>query len=251
MPKKGGKKKEEDAVPTAPLPAIDEAYVQSVKIQALEDRNSILKAELDVEREKLGRIKNDHADVTQHLQRDLRAKSARIADLQAALRSTQMNMQQTIEHKDAEISRYKQEAEERDEAAQAEIERLTDEINDTRLFRERKALMENELAEVRAEVEALKMRHEQELRDLKRDHDLRNAVLHQEVEQKIAEKEHSIEERAMQRVDAVTKKTIQLNQRQQLEIRNLHKEIEEYARKSDQLVSENQELRVEVQISNP
>lgn len=113
MPKKGGKKKDDDAMPTAPLPAIDEAYVQSIKIQALEDRNAILKAELDVEREKLSRIKDDHADVTQHLQRDLRAKSTRIADLQAALRSTQLNMQQTIERKDAEMSEYRVEAEER------------------------------------------------------------------------------------------------------------------------------------------
>lgn len=52
---------------------------------------------------------------------------------------------------------YSQAHDRREEATQAEMLRMTEEINDTRLFRERKALMETELAEVRAEVAALKV----------------------------------------------------------------------------------------------
>lgn len=41
-----------------------------------------------------------------HAQRDLRAKSARIADLQAQLRSVQMQMDQTIAIKNREMMEF-------------------------------------------------------------------------------------------------------------------------------------------------
>ncbi len=68
-------------------------------------------------------------------------------------------------------------------------------------------------------------RHEQQLGEMKRDYDLSCATQHQQHEAKIQEIEQSVEERALQRVDAVTSKTIVINKRRLLEIENLHKEV--------------------------
>ena len=86
-------------------------------------------------------------------------------------------------------------------------------------------MLEAELVELRKQVDELKTRHEVEVGDLKREFDLKYADVHTKCNAKVEEMERSVEARAMQRVDAVTKKTIVTNTRQTREIENLHKEV--------------------------
>jgi regulator of replication initiation timing len=64
----------------------------------------------------------------------------------------------------------------------------------------------------------------------------------------VEEMENSVEARAMQRVDAVTKKTISTNSRQRADILNLHKEVDQMQRNLERAMKENQALRVEVDV---
>jgi hypothetical protein len=85
--------------------------------------------------------------------------------------------------------------------------------------------METELIALKKEVSDLRSQHDEELAMLKRDLDLRNANTVAQYEKRLEEMERSVDERAMDRVDAVTKKTITVNNRQRIEIENLHKEV--------------------------
>ena len=102
---------------------------------------------------------------------------------------------------------------------------LRDELMELRTFKAQKAALEAELVALKAEVTDLRTRHEDELATLKRDLDLRNAATAAQCEKRLEEMERSVDERAMDRVDAVTKKTMAVNTRNRLEIENLHKEV--------------------------
>jgi chromosome segregation ATPase len=245
MPKK---KKEE--VATAPLPPIDHAYVQAIKIQNLEERNEALREELEKLRLDHEQVKLDETDVHEHMQRDLRSKSEKIAELQKDLQDTRAQLEEALSSKEENGSRARELFEEERTRNTHEMQKLRAELHEVKAFQERRAELEGQLFELRKQVDELKTRHEREVNDMKREFDLKYAEVHTQCNAKVKEMENSVEARAMERVDAVTKKTITINTRQRNEIENLHKEIDQIRRKMERGIKENQALRLEVEVKS-
>ena len=245
MPKK---KKEE--VATAPLPPIDHAYVQAIKIQNIEERNQALREELQKLRLEQEQVKSDENDVLNNMQVALQFKDEQIAKLQNSLQDTRGQLEEALSSKD-ELGTKQQEMfeEERTRNAQ-EIQKLRNELHEVKAFQERRAVLEGELVELRKQVEELKRRHEREVADMKREHDIKYAEVNTQCKTKIEEMEDSVEARAEERVDVVTKKTKLTNNLQRNEIENLHREIDQMRRKMERGNKENQALRLEVEVKS-
>ena len=245
MPKK---KKEE--VATAPLPPIDHAYVQAIKIQNLEERNQALREELQKLRLEQEQVKSDEDDVLNNMQVALQFKDEQIAKLQNSLQDTRGQLDEALSSKD-ELGTKQQEMfeEERTRNAQ-EIQKLRNELHEVKAFQERRAVLEGELVELRKQVEELKRRHEREVANMKREHDIKYAEVNTQCNTKIKEMENSVEARAEERVDVVTKKTKLTNNLQRNEIENLHREIDKMRRKMERGNKENQALRLEVEVKS-
>ena len=222
MPKKG-KGKGDTAV--APLPPIDQAYVQALKIQHLEDRNEALRGELQTLRHERELLKSDETDVHEHMQRDIRSKGVRIGELQRELQETRAQLEEAVSSKEQELAKQREEIEAERHRTATEMQRTSNELHEVKAFQDRRTMLEAELVDLRKQVDELKTRHEVEVGDLKREFDLKYADVHTKCNAKVEEMERSVEVRAMQRVDAVTKKTIVTNTRQTREIENLHKEV--------------------------
>jgi regulator of replication initiation timing len=245
MPKK---KKEEAA--TAPLPPIDHAYVQALKIQNLEERNEALRQELQKLKDERDSKHSDETDVYEHMQRDLRSKSSRIGELQRELQTTRAQLEEAVKSKEELLTKQRNVFEEERARAASETQSLKNELLEVKAFQERRNTLEGELGELSKQVQELKKRHEVEVADMKREFDLKYADVHTKCKAKVEEIEASVEARAMQRVDAVTKKTITTNARQRTEIENLHKEVDEVRRHMERAMKENQALRFEGELKS-
>lgn len=245
MPKK---KKEE--VQTAPLPPIDHAYVQAIKIQNLEERNEALRHELQKLKLHQEQVKSDEADVYEHMQRDLRSKSERIAELQKDLHDTRGQLEEALSSKDELGTKQREMFEEERTRNAQEVQKLRHELHEVKAFQDRKAVLEGDLVDLSNQVDDLRSRHEREVADMKREHDLKYAEIHTQCNAKVKDMENSVEARAMERVDAVTSKTMTINTRQRNEIENLHREIDQMRRKMERGSKENQALRLEVEVKS-
>ena len=164
MPKK---KKEE--VATAPLPAIDHAYVQTLKIQNLEERNEALRQELYKLNSDREQVQADESDVYEHMQRDLRSKASRIGELQRDLTETRTKLEDTIRTKDEMLTKQRDAFEEERTRVAQEMQELRNELHEVKAFQERRAVLEGDLGELSKQVQELKTRHEVEVADLKRE----------------------------------------------------------------------------------
>jgi chromosome segregation ATPase len=243
-------KKKKQEVATAPLPPIDHSYVQALKIQNLEERNEALRKELQQLKDDREEHRSNETDVVEHMQRDLRSKSERIGQLQRDLQEMRAQLEEANSSKETELTNQRHEIEAERMRMESEMQKLSNELHDVKVFKERRNILENELVELRRQVDELKTRHEVEVGDMKREFDLKYADVHTRCNAKVEEIENSVEARAMQRVDAVTKRTIVINNRQTREIENLHKEVDELRRKMERGLKENQALRFEVQVKS-
>ena len=86
-------KKKKQEVATAPLPPIDQSYVQALKIQNLEERNEALRKELQQLKDDREEHRSNETDVVEHMQRDLRSKSERIGQLQRDLQEMRAQLE--------------------------------------------------------------------------------------------------------------------------------------------------------------
>ena len=161
------KKKEE--VPTAPLPPIDHAYVQALKIKDLEERNEALRQELQALKDERSQRHSDETDVLEHMQRDLRSKSSRIGELQRDLTETQKKLEEALSSKDQILTQQRELFRKQRESTAHELESLRHELNEVKVFQERRSVLEAELSELSKQVHALKTRHEVQVSDMKRE----------------------------------------------------------------------------------
>ena len=161
------KKKEE--APTAPLPPIDHAYVQALKIKDLEERNEALRQELQALKDERSQRHSDENDVMEHMQRDLRSKSSRIGELQRDLTETQKKLEEALSSKDQILTQQRELFKKQRESTAHELESLTNELNEVKVFQERRSVLEAELSELSKQVHALKTRHEVQVSDMKRE----------------------------------------------------------------------------------
>jgi len=203
----------------------DASYVNSVRIRSLEERNEALKKQVEELERELSQKQEDELDICSHLQRDLAVKSERIAALEDEVRSVRTNWKEDLIAKDAEMEDLRAQSHSEREAIEEEMRRMRQELVDLSSFKENKTLLENELIELRHEVSELKNRHDVEVSDLIRDFDFKYAAVRIQCDRKIDETESSVEERAMQRVDDVTKKAIRLNKKRLILVENLQKEV--------------------------
>lgn len=246
MPKKA-KSTKSDAPPIE-IPKVDDTYIQFQKNQTLERSNAALKAELDELRESMGQIKADRSDVLEHLQRELKDKNLSLAELQAALQETQEQLAATTSSKDDAMREVKEQTSKEAKKLSQQSKAFKDELHELKAFQEKKKELESELLDMRRSVSDLKLRHEQEVAELKREFDVKFAALRAQCDKKVEETEESVEARAMQRVDAVTKRTILLNERRLHEIENIHREYDDVQRSKEKLQKDNQALRFEVEL---
>jgi len=137
MPKK---KKEE--VATAPLPPIDHAYVQALKIQNLEERNEALREEMRKLKIEGAQGESDKTDVYEHMQRDLRSKSARISELQRDLHDTRAQLEEAQKSKEAVLTKQREFFEEERARTAQELQTLSNELLEVKAFQERRAVLE-------------------------------------------------------------------------------------------------------------
>ena len=137
MPKKG-KGKGDTAV--APLPPIDQAYVQALKIQHLEDRNEALRGELQTLRHERELLKSDETDVHEHMQRDIRSKGVRIGELQRELQETRAQLEEAVSSKEQELAKQREEIEAERHRTATEMQRTSNELHEVKAFQERQAI---------------------------------------------------------------------------------------------------------------
>lgn len=162
-------KKKKDEVATAPLPPIDHAYVQALKIQNLEERNEALRAETQTLQDERARVHSDETDVYEHMQRDLRSKSARIGELQRDLHDTRAQLEEALKSKEAVLTRQREFFEEERTRTAQDVQNLSNELLEVKAFQERRSVLEGELVELSKQVQELKTRHEVEVADMKRE----------------------------------------------------------------------------------
>uniref|UniRef100_A0A7S0HPA5 Cilia- and flagella-associated protein 157 n=1 Tax=Hanusia phi TaxID=3032 RepID=A0A7S0HPA5_9CRYP len=226
----------------------DAAYIHAVRIKNLEERNEALKRQVEELERELAQKQEDELDICSHLQRDLAVKAERLAALELELHSVRSSWREDLIAKDAEIEQIRAQALAEREGIEEETKRTREELIDLSSFKENKALLENELIELRHEVSELKNRHDVEISDLKRDFDLKYAAIRVQCDKKIDETESSVEERAMQRVDDVTKKAIRLNKKRLILVENLQKEVDYLQSTIERMSKENKTLRTDLEI---
>lgn len=215
-----------------------------------EEHNQELLARVAEQTKELAQTKADQADVYVYLHKKLDDNFDVIAGLEAKILDLEADKDRLAGSMQRELAAAARAAEAEKEELQHEVAQLNDQLMSLNEFKEHKDAIEASMARLRAELEAEKKAHEEEVAELGRRNVAAKDKLKKEMFLKIKETKKNILSSTEDQLHDTTKRTMAENSQMSTELQYQSKETEKLIGLNARLAEENAELLRERSLSD-